>query len=186
MLKKVFLAILITLLTLTDVRAQMLAASTELSSDLLMMPSLGFEMVTGERTTLGISVLGTNKPWGKDVKAIALQPELRYYFSGRPMNHEFIGFGALASNYDITWAGKIYEGSSIGGGLIFGYVLALSKRINLDFHAGFAAIFYRQKEYFVGDHYDTEYPTDGVISTNAHGYTLLPTRIGVSLTYMLK
>lgn len=183
--KKLFLLFVGFFATL-GANAQMLAVNTDVATDLLQMPSLGFELVTGERTSLSLNAMGGYNPWGKEVKVMVLQPEFRCYLSGRPMSREFIGLGALASNYDIHWAGKVYDGHAIGMGLTFGYVYALSKRLNLDIHAGFAAIFYRQKEYYEGDLYDVDYPVNGVLHPNAHGYTLLPTRIGVSFTYILK
>lgn len=166
--------------------AQMLAVSTDVVHDALQMPSLGVELVTGERSTLGMQLYGGYHPWEQKAKAVVVQPEWRYFFSGRPMNREFVGIGGIASVYDITWKGKVYDGNSVGIGLTFGYVLAVSHRLNLDFHAGFGAIFYRRKEYFVGDFYDTDYSVAGVIKSNAHGYDLLPTKIGISLSYMLK
>ena len=102
------------------------------------------------------------------------------------MSREFVGIGAIGALYDITWKGKVYEGESCGIGIIFGYVLSLSHRLNLDFHAGFGAVYYRQKEYFEGDFYDIDYVRNGQLDVNASGYTLLPTRIGVSLSYILK
>ena len=65
-------------------------------------------------------------------------------------------------------------------------VMPLSHRINLEFYSGFGAISYFHKEYFEGDFYDTDFSTAGRVYTNAQGYTLLPTRFGVSLTYIIK
>ncbi len=167
-------------------RAQMLSINTDLATDALMSPSLGLEIVTGEHSTVGLNALVSHKPWKKDIKAFAIQPEYRFYLSKRPMSGEFAGLGGLFSSYTIHWAGKIYEGNAYGMGITFGYVLPLAKRLNIDFHAGFAAIFYKQKEYFEGDLYETDYSVDGALEPNANGYTLLPTRIGISVTYILK
>lgn len=185
-MKKHLLIALPLMMAATGASAQMIAAGTDVAQDLLMTPNLGVEMVVGERTTLGLSVFGNHKPWGRDMKMIGLQPEYRYYFSGRPMHSFFVGAGAVAASYDITWKGKVYDGEAAGAGLTFGYVINLSRRLNIDCHAGFGAIFYKQKEYFTGDTYDNDYIEDGRLLTNAHGYVLLPTRIGVSITYILK
>lgn len=174
------------LLTAVASRAQMVAVGTDVLMDALQIPSLGAEMVIGERSTLALNAFGGYHPWGKKVKVLGLQPEYRYYFSGRPMSRYFVGLGALATSHDITWKRKVYNGNAFGVGLTFGYVLSLSKRLNLDFHAGFGAIAYRQKEYYEGDFYDEDYSINGVIRTNAKGYTLLPTRLGISLSYILK
>lgn len=184
-MKKILIAAFALLSSLTT-RAQMVAVNTDVLMDVLQMPSVGAELVIGERSTIGLNAFGTYHPWGKKVQALGIQPEYRYYFSGRPMSRYFVGLGGLLTSHDITWAGKVYDGNAAGLGLTFGYVLSLSKRLNLDFHAGFGAIYYRQKEYFEGDFYDEDYSVNGVIRTNAKGYTLLPTRIGISVSYILK
>lgn len=180
------LLLFVFLLSAFGVRAQMLAVGTDVLMDALMVPNIGAEMVVGERSVVGFHAFGGYKPWGQQMKCMGVQPEYRWFFSGRPMYRFFVGAGALATGYDITWSGKVYNGNAAGLGLTFGYVLPLSKRVNMDFHAGFGAIYYRQKEYFEGDYYDEDYSSNGVIRINAKGYSLLPTRIGVSLTYILK
>jgi len=115
-----------------------------------------------------------------------VKPEYRYYFSGRPMYRQFVGIGGVGASYDITWKGKVYNGSALGLGITFGYVFPITHRLNIDCHAGFGAIYYKHKEYFEKDNYDLDYSVGGVQRTNAEGYTLLPTRIGVSVTYILK
>lgn len=180
--------ILLTLLTAAAsmaASAQRLAVNTDVAADLLMTPSIGAEMTVGERSTLQLNVLGNYKPWGQKMKMLAAQPEYRYYFSGRPMHSFFAGIGAVAGFYDITWKGKVYDGIAYGGGLTFGYVLNLTKRISVDFHAGCAVVGYNRKEYFEGDNYK-DYIVDGINHTNSKGYYLMPSRIGVSFAYVLK
>ena len=187
-MKKKLLIIVFALLSSVGMKAQLFAVSTDMLHDVLMAPSIGLELVTGERTTLGLSGYGAYHPWGNQSKFAVVQPEFRYFFSGRPMSREFVGIGAIGAIYDCHWAGKVYEGESAGLGLTFGYVLPLSHRLNIDFHAGFGVIVYRQKEYFEGDHYDTDYvrSSGSQANTNSLGYTLLPTRFGISLSYILK
>lgn len=183
---KRLLLILIATLAIGTARAQLIAVGTDVVSDGLMLPNIGFELVTSNSSTLSLNVLGTKNPWGHDAEAFALQPEYRFFFSGRPMYHEFVGIGAIGTIYDVTIDDKVYDGYAAGVGLTFGYVFKLTQRINIDCHAGFGVIAYKRKEYFVGDHYDEDYSTGGVERPNAHGYYTLPTRIGVSLTYILK
>ena len=52
--------------------------------DGLMTPNLSMEIVTGNKTTFGLSVLGNYKPWGMDMKMAGAIPEFRYWFGGRP------------------------------------------------------------------------------------------------------
>lgn len=182
-MKKLLLVILITFCGISA-KAQMLAVNTDMLLDVMMTPNAGVEVVVGERTTLGGHIFGNYKPWGKDVKMVGVQPEYRYFFSGRPLHKFFVGAAGLIANYDITWKGKVYDGVSFGAGLTFGYVINLNNRWNIDCHAGFGAIAYKQKEYYEGDNRNEA--TGGLGYRNANGYYLLPTRIGVSLSYILK
>ncbi len=162
--------------------SQQLAVGTDLALDALQTPNLGFELVVGERSSLSLNAFGNYKPWGKDVRMLGLQPEYRYYFAGRPMYKMFVGLGAIFTSYDITWKSKKYDGTAMGGGLTFGYVFNITSRLNIDAHAGFGLIGYEQKESYVKDNY-SDFSAD---VHNAKGYYILPTRIGISLTYILK
>lgn len=189
-MKKFVLVILISI-SATRLCAQQVAIGTNVLMDALMMPNLSLEMGLGkshfaERSVLGVHGYYINTPWGKDIKAWGIQPELRYFFSGRAMSRWFFGLGAHFAEYDVTWSDKVYAGTAIGAGLTFGYVFNLTNRLNIDVYSGFGGLYYRQKEHFVGDFYDTGYSVSGDIVANSRGYTLLPTRIGVSLTYILK
>lgn len=174
------------------VRAQLIAAGTELTSDALLMPNLSLEMVTGNKTSLNISVMGTTNSYiFEKVKGIVLQPEYRYWFSGRPISRFFVGVGAIGGLFDITSKGKVYDGYGMGGGLTYGYVINvktkvpwLKDRLNIDIHSGFGAIYYHRKEYFVNDNFDVDYTKDNYQRANANGYYLLPTRVGVSVVYI--
>ena len=188
-MKRFFLIILITIAGMTELRAQMLVVNTELSSDLMMAPSLGVEIVTGEYSSIGVNALYGKKILGKDISITAVQPEYRYWFSGRPIHNWFIGVGGIGVLFDVKWKRKVYDGYGFGLGLTFGYVwnlkLGKDKRLNLDFHAGFGGIYYNRKEYFENDNYDVDYTIDGQVRANASGYYLLPTRIGISVSYIL-
>ncbi len=142
-------------------------------------------MVIGNRSTLGINAFGNFKPWGQDIKMLGIQPEYRYYLSGRPMHEAFIGLGGIATSYDISWKGKTYEGTGLGAGITFGYVFNITDRLNIDAHAGFGVISYEQKEFYKHDDY-LDLSTNDVTVANAKGYYLLPTRIGISITYIIR
>ena len=182
-MKKILLAIIFVLFGISA-KAQMVALNTDVLKDVMMTPNAGIDLVVGERSTIGGTIFGNYKPWGMDMKMIGTQAEYRYFFSGRPLHKFFVGASALALNYDITWKGKIYDGISLGAGVTFGYVINLTNRLNLDCHAGFGALVYKQKEYFEGDNAIDAMGNQA--STNAKGYYLLPTRFGVSLSYILK
>ena len=91
----------------SQLRAQLIAVKTDALWDCAMVPNLGIELVTGERTSVGLSAFGSKNPWGKDISLVAVMPEFRYWFSGRPMNKHFVGLAALGTNYDIVWGKKI-------------------------------------------------------------------------------
>lgn len=185
MMRRLFFAMLLAL-NFTCIRAQMVAVSTDVLMDGLMIPSLGAELVVGERTSVGLGLFGARNPWGSTIKLAGVQPEWRYYFSGRSMHRQFIGICALGVSYDMKWKGKIYDGTAVGLGLTFGYVFALNKRLNIDLHAGFGVITYRQKEYFESDSFEADIAYGRTAQSNAKGYVLLPTRLGVSVAYILK
>lgn len=186
-MKKYLLTLITTLLFSAIGNAQQIAVNTDLAMDALCAPSLGFELTLAKRSTLSLNGFYANGVYGKEIKCIAIQPEWRFYFSGRPMHQFFVGVGALGTTYDISAYDKRYEGDAIGAGLTFGYVLPLTKnkRLLLDFHAGWGMMFYRQKEYFLGDNYQ-QYNEDGSVKANATGMYTIPTRIGISLAYVLK
>ena len=100
------------------------------------------------------------------------------------MHKLFVGAGAIGAVYKLEHADKEYDGYGAGLGMTFGYVLPLGKRFNIDFHAGFGVAFYGQKEYFIGDKHDVN--EAGYEIANASGAYIIPTRIGVSISYVLK
>jgi len=167
-------------------KAQMLSVNTDVAMDALMAPNLGLELTVSNQSTLSLNGLVSHKSWGKSAQVAALQPEYRYYLSGRPMNKFFLGIGGIAAVYDVEIKDKRYDGYCAGAGLTFGYVLPLSDRVSVDFHAGFGATKYKQKEYYKGDDYNSEYLEDGNPVANANGFRYMPTRIGVSLCYTLR
>ncbi len=179
MIMKRLLWIVVFLTGLSAVKAQMLALKTDVLWDAAMMPNLNLELVTGNRTSGALSVMAAHRPWGCDMKLYGLQPEFRYWFSGHPMFREFIGIGLVAVNYDIKWGSEIYDGDALGGGLTFGYVFYLSTHWNLECYGSFGAVWYDQKHYYENDHYKENRRT-------GNGYALLPFKIGVSFSYIIR
>ena len=146
--------------------AQMVAVNTDVAMDACMAPSLGVELTLGKKSTLNINGLYAANMLGKDIRIAAIQPEWRVYISGRPMFHHYVG--AI-------------------GGLSYGYVWPVTQRLLIDFHTSLGLVFYHQKEYFVGDDYDSHYLNDeGNPYANAHGSLLMPLRIGISVSYIIK
>lgn len=159
-------------------RAQQVAIGTNALMWAALTPNLSCELVTGERTSLDLSVFGHVKPYGIDSKLAAFQPEFRYWFNGRPMVREYIGVSALLASYRVVHHRVLNDGDAIGIGLTFGYAIPLRKRFNIQFYSGFGAAFYRQKQHAAS------LPDDD--RANARGYKLMPAKLGISLSYILK
>jgi len=169
---------MILLLSACGLRAQQLAVSTDIPALAIGVYNGGAELTVGNRSTIGVSVFGAYHPWiANSSKALGIQPEYRYYFGGRPMYHHYVGAGLLAVNYDFEWKEKRYDGDAVGAGLTFGYVVSLSRRLSIDAHAGVGLLRYHHKEQRVES---TESALD------CREYIMLPTKIGVTLSYILR
>ena len=165
--------------------AQQVAVKGNLLMYAGMAPNVGCEFVVGERSTIDFSVFGSKKIYGKHFETIGIQPEYRYWFNGRPMTREFVGIAALGVSYDVHWGEQIYQGDAAGAGITFGYAFNLGKRLNIEAYGGFGAVYFKQRQYYVYDHYD-ETDEQTAIRANAKGYKLMPIKLGVSISYILK
>ena len=164
--------------------AQRVAVKTNLLLDAAMAPNLGVEFVCGERSTIDLSVFGAEKVYGNRAKILGTMPEYRYWFNGRPMTREFFGVALLAASYDINWKGHLYDGDAYGAGLTLGYIWTLSRRLNIEFCAGFGALYFRQKQYVESDNYQ-DFHTSPAAHVNATGYKLVPMKLGINFSYIL-
>lgn len=165
--------------------AQNLAVKTNALMWAALTPNAGLELVTGEHTSFDFSVFGHRNPYGMSSEVLGIQPEFRYWFSGRPMVREFIGVGALLATYDTVVGQKVFDGDALGVGLTGGYVFPLGKRWNLELSGSLGLVYYHQKKYSVGDSYD-DYFVDGKPKANSRGYEILPIDLGVTFTYIIK
>lgn len=159
----------------STVCAQRLALRTNVLFDLLEVPNIGAEMTVGTRSTLGLDIYGANGMWGHDVLLAAVQPEWRYWFNGRPMTRSYIGIGGLFDFHDLHWKHRRYSGYAGGAGLTMGYVQNLGRRVNLEAHFGFGALVYRQRE-----------ERDGTYLLTHTDYALIPTKFGVSISWIIQ
>lgn len=185
-MKKLLLMIL-TFCTLNS-SAQNIAVNTDLVMDVLSAPSLGVEMTMTKRSTLGLNMAYSPKMLYRKGHALVVQPEWRFYFSGRPMYRHFVGLGAMWTDYNFDLHGKHYEGNASGVGITFGYVWNIKNRWSIDFHSGLGAAFYKQKtwEYKNFDKVAAELQATGTIAPNEHGTVFIPVRAGISISYVLK
>lgn len=178
-MRKLILTIISVISFAANSSAQIVAVNTDLVMDGLQTPSLGVEFTTGNSTSLSLNAMGNYKPWGVDMKMIAFQPEFRYYLSRRAMSRHFVGVCVPFGTYKVTGDEKVYDGYGLGLGVTFGYVVSLSRHWNLDFHAGVQNFVYRQKEYYKDN------VSEELKKYNSKGRYFLPTRIGVSIAYIL-
>ena len=159
--------LLMALAAMLPASAQKLSAGVDCAWLVAGMFDAGAEMRVAHAATLNITALGALHPWvHRDIAGLAVQPELRYYLSGRPMYHHFVGVGAIIGGYDVTLDMGHYMGSAVGIGLTFGYVAPLARRWNLDFHSGFG--FVHSEDRHQGN----------------QNYTI-PTSLGVTLSYII-
>ncbi len=182
-MKKYILSLIIAFSISVSMRAQMCAINTNFIWDVAGVPNLGVEVGTGNSTSLAFNAFGGYKPWGIDSKFAGVQPEFRYWLSGRTMHQEFIGIGGLGATYKYPIGGKVYDGYAAGASVTVGYAMKLSQRFVLNFHGSCGVLFYNQKEYFEGDDYDN--PIFGLVKANASGYNILPTNFGVTISYII-
>ena len=165
--------------------AQQFAIKSNVLYDALATPDIGFEVVTGNHTSLALSIFGNWQPYGLSTKMLVIQPEFRYWFNGRPLTREYIGVAGFVTAYDVTIAGAVHQGDGLALGLSGGYVFSLGKRWNLDLSAGTGVLLFREKQYVETDHFD-DYYVGSWSSTNTWGYKLFPVKLAVTFIYIIK
>lgn len=165
--------------------AQKIAVKTDALLLGTMTPNLGGELIVGERTSVCLTAFGNNKPWGKDIKMMGIVPELRYWFNGRPLIRQYIGIAALGTHYDITWKEDMYQGDALGAGISFGHVWRLGRRIAVECYASCGAVYFKHKHYNVNDNFE-DYEQFEDAHNNVTGIKIMPTKIGISFTYIIK
>lgn len=185
------------LLTLTlfavlgsSVHAQMIAIKTDaVSSLVLFAPNLNAELVTGNKTSVNMTMQYAYHTLGTNLRSFSLMPEFRYWFGGRPLTREFVGFSLLGGSYrnpadDDRLDKKSFRGNVAAAGITFGYVWDLGKnnRWVMELHGGVGLYLYHQKS-----RYKAEYQ-NGVYTAapfTEKGLSLLPYKLGVSFAYII-
>lgn len=169
----------------TKASAQQIGVKTNALMWTAFTPNVGCEVVVGQRSSLDLSIFGHYDPYGLESRLFALQPEYRYWFSGRPMTREFVGVSAMVADYDIIIKNHVYDGSAGSLGLIGGYAFSLSRSWRLELCGGVAILGFRQKQYYKHDNYD-DYFIKMESPLNSWGYKLFPAKLGVTFTYIIK
>ncbi len=177
--------------TAQRVERSKIALKTNLLYWATLTPNLQMEFGLGNRTTLDVA--GAYNPWNLDgtkennrklVHWLALA-EFRYWLCER-LAGSFFGVHALGSMYNVGGR-KVpmlfekkyrYEGWGIGGGISYGYVLPLAKRWSAEFNVGVGVI------YMDYDKYGCDKCAELVERKDKTYFG--PTRLGISLVYMIK
>ncbi len=178
-MKKILVVILL-MTTSMAVKAQILALKTNALMDVAMLPNLGVEIATGNRTSLCANGFASWNIYGMKAKTYGFIPEFRYWLSGNTFSKLFVGAGGTFVHYDLTTGGTNYYGSTYGFGVNVGYDYWLSKRISMEFHAGVGMYYYHHARTGKDD-VPVENPP-----YNASGWTVLPYNIGISFVYIIK
>ena len=173
------------LLSAPKLYAQKIALKIDAAKAMMWMPNMGLEFAVGERYSFDISAFGTYKVWGKDWTIVCIQPEFRWWLSGRQMARAYVGVAAIGAHYDIDFSGFGHKGDCVGGGLTMGYTWLLSARWSVEAYAGFGAVAYKENRFKNKDICEEFNPNKKDFG-NASGYLLVPTKIGVSFSYILK
>lgn len=172
-------------------RAQRLAVKSNVLYLAALTPDLGVEVITGERTSVALSVFGHYKPYGLNSKLLVIQPEFRYWFNGRPLTREYVGISAFAATYDMSLPTKgdtmpnIFKGDGIAIGLSGGHVFNMGKRWNFELSAGTGILLFRQKQYFQGDNYE-DYYVGELTKPNTWGFKIFPVKLAATFIYIIK
>lgn len=170
--------------------AQRLAVKTNVLSWAAMTPDLGVEIVTGERTSLSLSFFGTDQPFNLPWQLLAVQPEFRFWFNGRPLTREYVGVSTFGARYAVTLpAGadreNVFRGDAVAAGLSGGYVFNMGKRWNFELSGGTGLLFFRQKRYLSTDKYD-DYFVEEISKPNQWGVKLFPVKLAATFIYIIR
>ena len=171
-------------------RAQRLAVKANALSWAAMVPDLGVEIVTGERTSFSLSVSGTDMPFGLPYQLLIIRPEYRFWFNGRPLTREYVGLSAFGVRYALTLpagSGRAndFKGDALAVGISGGYVFNLSKRWSFELSGGTGILVFRQKQSFSIDNYE-QYFVEEVSKPNTWGYKLFPVSLSAAFIYIIR
>jgi hypothetical protein len=171
-------------------RTPSLGVKTNMLYDLTSTVNLGAEVRLSGYLSLDVSV--NYNPWtysknGK-LKHFLLQPELRYWIY-EPFNGHYLASHVMYSRFNIGnpnlpfnllsgLDNYRYQGNAYGVGFSYGYQWILSRRWNLEASIGLGYLYLDYSRY--------ECRTCGRKLAEESKHFIVPTKVGISLIYIIK
>lgn len=181
-----FIVLLFVVLIPSTLFSQKFAEKSNLLYLATTTPNVSLEFYLSPKWTLDLTTGYNPWRWNDDAsfKHWMVQPGLRFW-PCRAFEGHFFEAHALYSQYNIGHIPFIpplkehkYEGNMYGGGIAYGYHLPLKGRWAMEFTIGVGYLYMDYEEYTCRDCKESE----GMYNRNYIG----PTRLGVSIIYMIK
>jgi len=162
-----------------------LAVKTNLLYDAAVIPNIDAEIGIGRGFTVGGSYQNIwlrNGAYTKWYRVEGFEAGVNWYINKdkRPFRGHHIGLYGQMLTWDITIDGRGYlaERWTVGGGISYGYALAIGRRFNLDFEIGIGYLGGNMHEYI---------PQDGhrVWQSLEPFRWIGPTKVGVTLQWLI-
>lgn len=158
-----------------------MAVKTDGVMDLFLVPNAGVEFCTSSKTSVALNGWYSNWQVYSTLpgKTYGVQPEFRWWLSGKTFYSWYLGLNATLMAYDMTVGENVFKGDVYAGGLMSGYAFHLTPHLTLDCHASLSAAYYTHDRSWVGD----VLPPPRVYAEN--GVKLIP-QVGASLIWIIK
>lgn len=139
------------------------------------VPNVGLDLRLNRHVTLGIDAAGTNYTISKiSNRIVAVMPEFRYWFYGRPQAGHAVGGMLLAANYRTKWGETSHHGDAVGVGPTYSYSFEVGKHWSLEASVGAGFLYAREYKY-----------TDGkTTETPQKHFLFAPLKLGLSFVYI--
>lgn len=184
-MKKICLLIVAIVLLVPLLKAQDVTIKSNLLSDITTTLNVGAEWAFAPQWSLNMSASynGWTFKNNKKFKHWIVEPELRYWMT-KAFHGHFFSFHSFGGGYNIgrvklLGAGSNrYEGWTLGAGVGYGYQWKLSQRWRMEAEVGLG---YAYADY---DKYDCK--KCGKKLESSHGNYFVPTKLALSIIYVLK
>ena len=162
-----------------------LALKSNLLYDAAVIPNIGAEIGIWQGLTLGgyyQNIWLRNAARTRWYRLEGFEAEIKYYFNKekRPFRGHHVGIYGQLLTWDFTYKGRGYlaERWAYGGGISYGYILPIARRLNLDFEVGVGYLGGNMHEYV---------PMDGhrVWQSLEPFRWIGPTKLGVTLQWLI-